>query len=164
MARFASLLALTTWGLPGACEVLPQVLGIIVEVEFVEMYLGQKRFQDVCDLLDAAGFSFVRFQNIGELCGPRAAVGFRGRGYQSWADALFLRRPRRLKMHAGENLQLQLEKLCFFAITFDIPELAVECFERLRECEFAVGADYPHLRYRTFVKELSNVYERSVKL
>src|ERR1700730_16662495 len=41
--------------LVGAREVLnDSVCGLIVEVQFGEMYLGQKRFQDVYDLLDGA--------------------------------------------------------------------------------------------------------------
>jgi FkbM family methyltransferase len=42
------------------------ICGLIVEVEFGEMYVGQRRFQDVYDLLDGAGFDFVRFLAIGE--------------------------------------------------------------------------------------------------
>ena len=48
--------------LQGARDTLEQsICGLIVEVEFGEMYVGQRRFQDVYDLLDGAGFDFVRF-------------------------------------------------------------------------------------------------------
>ena len=49
------------------------ICGLIVEVEFGEMYVGQRRFQDVYDLLDRAGFDFVRFLAIGEIFRPGAA-------------------------------------------------------------------------------------------
>src|ERR1700675_1765714 len=67
------------------------ICGLIVEVEFGEMYVGQRRFQDVYDQLGGAGFDFVRFLAIGETS-VRAPLGFRGDGYQDFADALFLRR------------------------------------------------------------------------
>src|SRR5665213_2592416 len=47
--------------LAGARNVLrDKVCGVIAEVEFGEMYVGQKRFQDVYDLLREFGFEFLR--------------------------------------------------------------------------------------------------------
>lgn len=145
--------------LQGASETLERhVCGLIVEVEFVHLYKGQRRFQDICDLLNAAGFVFVRFLNSGEVKGPRAPLGYRGRGYQIFADALFLRRPRADRL---DDIAIAVhEKLCFCAVVFNMTELAVECFEVLRGAgkPFAGGSGW-----RAFLAELFEAYDRGVK-
>ena len=144
--------------LQGARDALEQsICGLIVEVEFGEMYVGQRRFQDVYDLLDGAGFDFVRFLSIGETS-LRAPLGFRGDGYQDFADALFLRRCDRVpRDDAGRGAMLT--KLCFFALTFGVVELAVQCLTALH------GATLPQARaYERFVAACRDVYERDAKL
>jgi FkbM family methyltransferase len=111
--------------LTGAANALKSVCGLIVEVEFVEMYRGQKRFIDVLDLLDGAGFSFVRFERMGELGGPKTALGLRGAGCQMWADALFLRRP------DTPSSPTQLEKLAFISVVYGHLEFAITCLDQL---------------------------------
>jgi FkbM family methyltransferase len=144
--------------LQGARDALEQsICGLIVEVEFGEMYVGQRRFQDVYDLLDGAGFDFVRFLSIGETS-LRAPLGFRGDGYQDFADALFLRRCDRVpRDDAGRSAMLT--KLCFFALTFGVVELAVQCLTALH------GATLPEATaYERFVAACRDVYERDAKL
>ena len=133
------------------------ICGLIVEVEFGEMYVGQRRFQDVYDLLDGAGFDFVRFLAIGETS-VRAPLGFRGDGYQDFADALFLRRCDRVPRDDAGRGEM-LTKLCFFALTFGVVELAVQCIAALH------GATLPQARaYQRFVAACRDVYERDAKL
>jgi FkbM family methyltransferase len=144
--------------LQGARDALDHnICGLIVEVEFGEMYVGQRRFQDVYDLLDGAGFDFVRFLAIGETS-VRAPLGFRGDGYQDFADALFLRRcDRVLGDAAGPGAMLT--KLCFFALSFGVVELAVQCLTALH------GATLPQSRaYERFVAACRAIYERDAKL
>src|SRR5262249_31783869 len=81
------------------------VCGLIVEVEFAEMYSGQKRFQEICDFLGERGFDFVRFQSIGEASGSAAPLGFRLGGGQSWADALVLRGAEAVRGRGDEGEQ-----------------------------------------------------------
>jgi FkbM family methyltransferase len=142
----------------GARDALEQsICGLIVEVELGEMYVGQRRFQDVYDLLDGAGFDFVRFLAIGETS-VRAPLGFRGDGYQDFADALFLRRCDRVAHDAASHGEL-LTKLCFFALSFGVVELAIQCITALR------GAALPQARaYERFVAACRDVYERDAKL
>jgi FkbM family methyltransferase len=136
--------------------------GLIVEVEFVELYQRQKRFQDVCDLLDELGFVFVRFLSIGEQSGQRAPLGLRGRGYQAFADALFLRRPERIPATA-DNARL-LENLCFSAIVFGVVELAIGCFERIEPSDSPRSfCESPSYRYELLLNELFDAYRRSPK-
>jgi FkbM family methyltransferase len=133
------------------------ICGLIVEVEFGEMYVGQQRFQDVYDLLDGAGFDFVRFLSIGETS-VRAPLGFRGDGYQDFADALFLRRCDRVPRDAAGRGEM-LTKLCFFALSFGVVELAVQCITALH------GATLPRANaYERFVTACQDVYERDAKL
>ena len=127
------------------------ISGLIVEVEFGEMYIGQRRFQDVYDLLDDAGFDFVRFLAIGETS-VRAPLGFRGDGYQDFADALFLRRCDRMPSDDPRRREM-LTKLCFFALTFGVVELAIQCITALH------GATLPQARtYERFVAACREVY------
>jgi FkbM family methyltransferase len=144
--------------LQGACDALEQnICGLIVEVEFGEMYVGQRRFQDVYDLLDDAGFDFVRFLAIGETS-VRAPLGFRSDGYQDFADALFLRRCDRIPSDDPRRREM-LTKLCFFALTFGVVELAVQCFTALH-C-----TALPQTRlYERFVAACRDVYERDAML
>ena len=142
----------------GARDALEQsICGLIVEVEFGAMYVGQRRFQDVYDLLDGAGFDFVRFLSIGETS-VRAPLGFRGDGYQDFADALFLRRCDRILGDAAGR-SVMLTKLCFFALSFGVVELAVQCITALH------GAILPQARaYERFVAACRDIYERDAKL
>lgn len=142
------------------------VCGVIAEVEFAEMYVGQKRFQDVHDLLSTLGFEFVRFLSIGETSGPIAPIGFRSSGYQTWADALFLRRPDSISI-TNENRGEMLCKLCFFAIVFGNIELAIHCIEFLgsRALRPAHSFSLPDLPvYARFVGEVAQAYEQASKI
>ena len=133
------------------------ICGLIVEVEFGEMYVGQRRFQDLYDLLDSAGFDFVRFLAIGETS-IRSPLGFRGDGYQDFADALFLRRCDRVPRDDAGRCEM-LIKLCFFALSFGVVELAVQCLTALHR------ATLPQTwAYERFVAACRDVYERDAKL
>ncbi|HZL59469.1 MAG TPA: FkbM family methyltransferase [Stellaceae bacterium] len=151
--------------LAGARNVLrDKVCGVIAEVEFGEMYVGQKRFQDVYDLLREFGFEFVRFLSLGEASGPAAPLGFRSSGYQSWADALFLRRPDSIPTK-GKNYADMLRKLCFVAIVFGNIELAIDCLGLLRQlAPSEAHASSDVLAYAAFIAELAEVYERTQKV
>ena len=138
------------------------VCGLIVEVEFGHMYAGQKRFQDICDLLSGHGFEFVRFLSIGEASGPAAPLGFRLGGYQSWADALFLRRAETVA-HFPDPTE-KLAKLCFIAVVFGNIELAIACAEQLSGTASTSSAEYPRLAYQAFVEELGQTYRNAVKI
>jgi FkbM family methyltransferase len=142
----------------GARNVLDlNICGLIVEVEFGEMYVGQRRFQDVYDLLDGVGFDFVRFLSIGETS-VRAPLGFRGDGYQDFADALFLRRSDRVPRDDAGRCEM-LTKLCFFAFTFGVVELAAQCLTALEDTTL------PQTRaYQRFVTACRDTFGRDAKL
>jgi FkbM family methyltransferase len=151
--------------LQGARSTLQRsVCGLIVETEFIRLYAGQKRFQDICDFLGDLGFTFVRFLDIGELSGPRTPLGFRSSGYQTWADALFLRR---LEPKTGSNIDLLslYKKLCFFAIVFHLTDLVVECFDFFVESSSRNPfAGQYQADYERFLEPLLDAYVRSNKM
>lgn len=122
--------------LAAAPRALANACGLIVEVEFIEMYRGQKRFQEVLDLLDGAGFAFIRFTRMGELSGPRRPLGLRGRGRQIWADALFLRRPD----GGGPISATRLLKLAFTALVFGHIEFALAWLDQVMPDDPAFAA------------------------
>ena len=133
------------------------VCGVIAEVEFGKMYVGQRRFQDVRDLLDDAGFEFVRLLSIGETA-VAAPLGFRGQGYQGWADALFLRRSDHMPSDDARRAEM-LTKLGFFALVFGVVELAVQCFAALRDLPAPQAC-----AYQRFIAACRDIYERDAKL
>ncbi len=149
----------------GAREaIVRQTCGLIVEVEFVELYQGQKRYQEICDILYGLGFAFVRFVSIGEQSGYRGPLGFRAAGYQTFAEALFLRRPECIDPAADTALRVY-KNLCFVAIVFDLTELAVECFERLKKIKSPDAIfEAPRYEYEKFLAELFDVYQRSNRI
>lgn len=135
-----------------AAGALSKACGLLVEVEFVELYHGQKRFHDIVDLLGHHGFSFIRFESLGELSGPRYPLGFRGRGRQLIADALFLREPGTVTDLLG------LIKLAFTCFVFGHVELALVCLERV---DFdMVDSEQLSPSYSAFLREAKDAYAK----
>lgn len=99
------------------------VLGLTVEVEFAPMYRGQKLFSSIFDFALEHGFAFAGFTYLQEVAPSRTPVGQRAREFQSFGDALFLRRAETLRERApsADRLYLSLLKLAFISL----------CFERL---------------------------------
>ena len=78
--------------LEGADKLLNDVLGLEIEVEFVELYTNQPLFGNVCEFLSKKGFEFIDFVN---LCRWERA-GFTAVGQCVFGDALFLRPPEKI--------------------------------------------------------------------
>ncbi len=116
--------------LSGARQTLmTNALAVSVEAEFHPIYQGQPLFGDLIRALGELGFDFVRFENFGEMSPCRGPIGFRGRGYTLYSDALFFRRVSDL--YRGETdpvrLATRLRKMAYIAIVYDQLELAREC-------------------------------------
>ena len=75
--------------LKGASRCLSSVLGLELEVEFVELYKGQPLFGDVCKTLSQYDFEFIDFVH---LCRWERNE-FNSYGQCVFGDALFLRSP-----------------------------------------------------------------------
>jgi protein O-GlcNAc transferase len=98
--------------LTGAEKALAASVLIQTEVEFVELYEGQPLFADIDAHLRRRGFRFVDF--IGAETGvmkpiksPASSAGMRGLGQKLWADAVYIRDPRKL----DEVSDVKLHKL-----------------------------------------------------
>jgi len=78
--------------LEGADKLLNDVLGLEVEVEFVELYTNQPLFGNVCEFLSKKGFEFIDFAS---LC-RWERTGFTAVGQCVFGDALFLRTPEKI--------------------------------------------------------------------
>lgn len=94
------------------------ILGLIVEVEFKELYKDQRLFGDIEKLLSSEGFEFIKFLAIGELSPYRAPIGLRAEGQQVYADALFLKRGEAVENKTCEDY-VKLRKLSFLSIVFN---------------------------------------------
>lgn len=122
--------------LSGARQTLTaDVLAITVEAEFHSLYLGQPLFGDLCRFLDELGFDFVRFEHMDEFSPCRGPIGFRGRGYTLYSDALFFRRASDLfgAQADPERAWTRLRKMAYISIVYDQFELARECLIRSKE-------------------------------
>lgn len=152
--------------LSGARKVLrDNVLGLIIEVEFHELYKGQKLFGDICNLLQKKGFWFVRFNKyILEYSPYRYPIGIRGDGLQSATDAVFLKKPDAVLDTGSSAAKASLlEKLAFFAITFNQFEFAVRCMEMCASIGTQKNSTDRILRYQRFVRKFYSLSEKVLK-
>lgn len=78
--------------LKGATSSLRSVLGLEIEVEFMELYKKQPLFGEVVKFLNSQGFEFIDFVN---LCRWERRE-YNGHGQCVFGDALFLRSPESL--------------------------------------------------------------------
>lgn len=103
----------------GAKELLKDhVLGLVLEVEFKELYKNQPLFCDIKKLLLSQGFDFIKFLTLCELSAYRAPIGLRAEGEHSFADALFLKRDNNIIGQTVEDY-VKLRKLVFLSIAFN---------------------------------------------
>ena len=80
--------------LAGAPKLLARALVCHIEAEFAPVYVGERLFADVDQLMRAAGFGFLDFYNLGRQryaafdTSPRRAFH---RGRTLWADCVYIR-------------------------------------------------------------------------
>lgn len=102
---------------------LDDVVAVVTEVCFHQVYEGQKMFGDICQLMADKGFVFVRFcgNDDAEFSIETHPVSLRGRGICLFSNALFLRWP-------DKSLRPDLTfKLAFMALCFEQVAFAVKC-------------------------------------
>lgn len=103
----------------GAKELLKEhVLGLVLEVEFKELYKNQPLFCDIEKLLSSQGFEFIKFLSLYELSAYRAPVGLRAEGEHGFADVLFFKREDTIGGRTAEDY-VKLRKLVFLSIAFN---------------------------------------------
>ncbi|MSP00842.1 MAG: FkbM family methyltransferase [Acetobacteraceae bacterium] len=75
-----------------ANSIRESVIGLIVEVEFIDLDERVPRFGAIAGQLEAAGFHFAGFHDMIDAQASRQPIGRRSNGFPVAADALFLRR------------------------------------------------------------------------
>jgi FkbM family methyltransferase len=114
--------------LKGAKNVVASnVLGVLTEFEFIQMYKSQPLFSDILSFLNDQGFFFAGYTSFQEISQYRAPIGVRGKGMPGFGDALFLRKMETLSpMASSENhLFVIVNKLAFMAINYGHIEYAL---------------------------------------
>jgi len=117
----------------GGCSTLENVLGIVTEAAFIEHYVHQPLFGDVCAFLTGQGIQFQKILGVGgrtlkpivlnndpNLCSQ-----------QMWADVLFFR-----ELFADRELSSdQYLKLAALALIYGCLDVALICCGRVDERE-----------------------------
>ena len=136
------------------------VLAVITEVEFHQMYVDQKLFGDISALMTQSGFEFVKFtKGFAEYCPYRKSIGLRGDGFHYVGEALFFRSIDNLiKVEDSTRRQIMLDKLAFIAIVYNQFEFAVECLHRSMECRCLASSEKTESNYAyiQLLREIEN--------
>ena len=116
----------------GGLQALKDVLFIVTEVEFVELYHGQPLFGDVSSFLQKQGFMFHKFTELGgRTLKPITLGGNVNTATQHlWADAIFIRDLNQLDNFTSEQL-LITGALAFVYNSPDLTHLCLANYEKL---------------------------------
>ena len=125
----------------GGVNTLTNVLAIVSEAEFIEHYIGQPLFGDVCAFLSLQELQFQKFLGIcGRTLKPIVVDGDpNAASQQMWSDVLFIR-----NLFAIEKLtDEQYLKVAVLAMLYRCVDVALVC---CREVDLAngstIGQDY----------------------
>jgi FkbM family methyltransferase len=133
------------------------ILGLMVEVEFVQLYEGQELFHHIQSLLEHAGFRLTRIITNEEFSPFRGPIGARGRGFVLAGEALFLRRLETLKdLKSDDERYAYLHKLAFISIMFECLEYASQVLneaDRLTPSQ-SLMQELGQRRYFKFLREM----------
>lgn len=150
--------------LDGAWRTIDEnTVAIVSEVEFQELYQGQPLFHDVAARLAEFGFVFARFLKLPEMPPYRGPLGFRGDGFHTYADALFLRRPEVIAERFGERRELALRKLILSAVAHGQIEFALLAGETLDGVRREDPEGPELLSYERFVESFLRLYRETRK-
>lgn len=102
----------------GAIDTLTRgdIVGLIVEVQFVELYKNVDRFGDVALWLEENGFHFAGFASIINAHASPQPIGQRASGFPVAGDATFLSRTDRFDQLEAAQRDIQLAKLAFASL------------------------------------------------
>lgn len=102
--------------LQGAKKRLQQeCVGVQLEVEFVELYSGQKSFFDIHALLDGMGFELIEMEGFGRCAPISLPIGYRGTEQPLSAEAIYVKKLSQLV--EADNIEL-IYKAAFFNLLY----------------------------------------------
>lgn len=117
----------------GGCSTLENVLAIVTEAAFIEHYVDQPLFGDVCAFLTSQGMQFQKILGAGGRTLKPVVLNNDPNfcGQQLWADVLFFQ-----DMFCGRELSShQHLKLAVLALMYGCLDLALVCCGRVDERE-----------------------------
>ena len=136
------------------------VLAVVTEVEFHQMYANQRLFGDISTLMTQSGFEFVKFtKGFGEYSPYRKSIGLRGDGFHYVGEALFFKSVDDLmSVENPARRQIMLDKLAFIAIVYNQFKYAVECLDRSMECRGSTSSKKNESQYAyiQFLREIES--------
>jgi|GEM_PF-6715105 len=112
------------------------ILGVVCEVEFIELYIGEKGLGEISTLLKNNSLNFIRAIDIQEMKTYRVKSGIVGKGVDVGANILFLRDPTSIAKDDANAYAVKLCKLAFLALSFDCIEISIECLLLIGEDTF----------------------------
>lgn len=151
--------------LMGAKELLKSnILGLILEAEFHPIYKGQKLFGDLTQLLNAQGFHFAHFLEMGEMSPMRAPLGLRGDGFHLFSEVLFLKRIDDVAKNKSDNERwVALRKLAFIAFVFNQFEYGLACLQKSEGIKSVQKEAAGMPNYFRFLSEIESVIAEAPK-
>ena len=126
--------------LKGSENTLREASGVLLEVEFSEMYKSQPLFGEVDEFLRSSGFKFIRFLGFQEWAPRTVSIDGRGKKMHVAADALYLKDWKCVE-------EEKIDTLIFSAISFGQTEFALEV---VRQKNY-INSDFPEGSWRAFV-------------
>lgn len=164
------ILSLDTQGtefeiLKGAANTINiNVLAVLCETEFRQLYKDQKLFGDVSEFLIKHGFEFTKFTKKQlELSPYRMPIGLRGEGFQTVGDVLFLRKVENMMGWPRRKRQIACMKLAFISLVFNQYEYAFKCIHmaKIGKKPGKLFESYPE--YIKMLQELEIASEKMTK-
>lgn len=142
-----------------------RVVAISTEVEFIKQYVGQPMVSDLLNLIDEKGFHFAAFTHLQDISPLQLPIGFRGKGFIGFGDALFLRRIETIaEMGLDETgRHLAAMKLAFISMVFGHVEYAFAAIayaksQRIGDAERDAFRAHP---YYTFLEQADGILRSS---
>ena len=120
--------------LKGSPKTLENIMGLEIEIEFLQVYENQPLFGQICEELAKKGFQFIDFVNLARWERNK----FNSFGQCIFGDGLFLKTPETLDL---ENISIQ--KLCSYITIlivyrrYDLIELTLELMDDKLENSFS---------------------------
>lgn len=149
--------------LEGAKGILnTSVLALIIEVKFHPLYQEQKLFGDIAKFLSEQGFDFVAFLDMTNYSPFRYPIGLRGEGFNTEANALFMKRINKVDNESISQKIVMLSKLAFIAIVFNRFEYGLQGLQALKGLNHprSIPGELSNLSYYKFLRELETQVEK----
>ncbi|MDE0537495.1 MAG: FkbM family methyltransferase [Rhodospirillales bacterium] len=148
--------------LRGANDSLDLAFGLEIEVEFMDLYLNQPLFGDVCRQMTSKGFEFLDFVDLARW--QRKA--YNGFGQCICGDALFLKTPESLEMQTLDvtRISAYLSILMIYR-RFDLVQKALDLIEEDKRSQFdSFEQAFHKVKNRNaFVRKIFSLMDRVIR-